>query len=79
MCNNGVLTVTVGQSPNVFYTVVEQTDQHQSVTVQEDVLAALIARTHLEANANLKVTHLTAYWCLHRSQSILLLKQSRTD
>lgn len=79
MCNNGVLTVTVGQSPNVFYTVVEQIDQHQSIAVQEDVLAAFVAWPHLEANANLKLTHLTAYWCLHRSQSILLLKQSRTD
>lgn len=39
--------VTAGQSPNVFYTVVEQIDQHQSITVQEDVLAAFITWTHL--------------------------------
>lgn len=54
--------------PNVVHIVVEQIDQHQPIAVQ-DVLAAFIARTHLETNAHF-ITYLRGYWCCCKTKII---------
>lgn len=64
VCRTGALTVTVGLGPNVCHAAVEQIDQHESIAVQESVLAAFIARTSLEKQAHV-IAYLTGYWCFH--------------
>lgn len=51
ICGNKALTVTFGLNPDVRHTVVELIDQHEPITVQQDVLAAFIAMTHLKTHA----------------------------
>lgn len=64
VCRNGALTVTVGLCPNVCHAAVEQINQHQSIAVQECVLAAFVARTSLEKQSHF-IAYLTGYWCFH--------------
>lgn len=64
VCRNGALTVTVGLCPNVRHAAVEQINQHQSIAVQECVLAAFVARTSLEKQSHF-IAYLTGYCCFH--------------
>lgn len=68
VCRSEALTVTVGLVPNVCHAAVEQIDQHQSIAVQESVLAAFIARTSLEKQSHV-IAYLTGYWCFHEHSS----------
>lgn len=58
------LTVTVGLGPDVTHAVVEQIEQHQSITVQQNVLAAFVARARLETHSHF-ISNLTGLRCFH--------------
>lgn len=53
------LTVTVGLGPDVPHAVVEQIEQHQPITVQQNVLAAFVARASLETHSHF-ISYLTS-------------------
>lgn len=58
------LTVTVGLAPDVTHAVVEQIEQHQPITVQQNVLAAFVARASLETHSHF-ISYLTGLRFFH--------------